>query len=307
MHYEPRDSNLKANKRVFAIEKGQSVDSTSPTLNTVAPAKDTTLSADRPLNELEKEIILGETYILQIDEMLDEWKYTHGHHYEPLYFDDTAVFEPNPAIERIEEELSRNTMAESNVEFSARKKSTEYRNLEKDLERLQRKDDRKRDEFPIKQQELKDEYDARNKAIGDIPDDIRRNMQFQTQDGRENKHFIKLPQIAQRLLTAISKGLVVVGNIKLIYKTKIGGGKLNRFNQTDMLKISAIMDKFLRLCKDVGQKMKDHPHAVFDAKLTIEFYPVYIKSEQKWIVLTNELDKMYEIDKSRYSYNHGAY
>ena len=156
MRYEPRDSYMQANKRVFAIEKGQSVDSTSPTMATptVASAKDTTLSADRPLHELEKEIILGETYILQIDEMLDEWNYTHGHHYEPLHFDDTAVFEPNPAIKRIEEELSRNTMAESNVEFSARKKSTEYRNLEKDLDRLQRKDDRRRDEFPGKQQAL---------------------------------------------------------------------------------------------------------------------------------------------------------
>jgi len=264
------------------------------------------LSADRPLDNLEKEIILGESYILQIDEMLDDWNYTHGHHYEPLIYDANANFIPNPDIDRIEEQLRRNAMAENNKEFQERTESEEYKAAEKSLDKLQKKDNTRMAKFAKDQENLKERYDANIVAIGNAPID-RGDLLFKTQDGRENQHFGKLPQIAQKLLTTISKGLVVVGNIKLIYKSKISGGKLNRFNQTDMLKISAIMDKFIRLCKDVGQKMKEHPHAVFDFDKLTEFYPIYNKAEQKWIVLTNELDKMYEIDKLRYSYNQGAY
>ncbi|MEI7670308.1 MAG: hypothetical protein WCJ33_09530 [Pseudomonadota bacterium] len=302
INYEPRDSYIQANKRVFLIEKGQSVDSTSQaTTNNVAPKKDMTLSADSPLNDLEKEIILGESYILQIDEMLDDWNYTHGHHYEPLNYDENAQFMPNPDIERIGEELKLNPMDENDAEFEARQETKKYKDAEKYLDKLEKKDNTRMAKFVKSQENLKERYDANIEANN--PGDL----QFKTQDGRENQHFGKLPQIAQKLLTTISKGLVVVGNIKLIYKSKISGGKLNRFNQTDMLKISAIMDKFIRLCKDVGQKMKEHPHAVFDFDKLTEFYPIYNKAEQKWILLTNELDKMYEIDKLRYSYNQGAY
>ena len=82
LHYSPRDADQKANIRLFKIEKGQDNDDDYPQ-NAVTPSKtpNTTISADTPILEISKEVGKTESYVLEIEELIQQWTIHHGNQY----------------------------------------------------------------------------------------------------------------------------------------------------------------------------------------------------------------------------------
>ena len=76
LNYEPRDSYIQANKRLFKIEKQQDNDDDYATpISTSTPLKalpSTTLTSDTVLPELEREIAQAGSFIIEIDEIISE-------------------------------------------------------------------------------------------------------------------------------------------------------------------------------------------------------------------------------------------
>jgi len=82
-----------------------------------------------------------------------------------------------------------------------------------------------------------------------------------------------------------------------------------------------MFDKFMGLCKNVANELKDMPKVILDthvlkkpyapgtqtaeqlAEVKVEFNHAYDNAVKKYIKQVNELDGLYLGDKERYSYN----
>ena len=202
------------------------------------------------------------------------------------------------------------------------------------------------DELANKNDDSRDQFDFKHAGLKGLHDDaeeeakeqyeLNPDVTYESTTGSRDQSFIRaLPPLAQRLMTTIAKCLTIINNIKIIYKSKISGNKLNRFNQTDMIKIQALFDKFIGICKDIVEKMNNQRRVILDrtllkklylnvdfsnlgtaedrrltdevARLEIPFRHAYDKAEQKFIKQINEIDALYIADKERYSFNRGKF
>ena len=326
LHYSPRDADKKANIRLFKIEKGQDNDDDYPE-NAIAPSKtpNTTISADTPILEISKEVGKTESYVLEIDELITQWKNHHGNQYESK--PEFAKSRPERHVFPGYEETDFNRIAELRAEmskkrgglenkgeFETRKTTPEYKALKDELAELYAvRGDFERQADAEKIQADAD-YEQEKQGHIDLPPHL-------SHDPNSNVHFKNMPAVAQQLLTTLAKICVLINNIKLLYKSKISGSKLNRFNQTDMFKIVEMFDKFMGLCKNVANELKDLPRVILDSHVLkkpyapgtqtadelrdvkVEFHHAYDKAVTKYIKQVNDLDGLYISDKERYSYN----
>lgn len=333
INYESRDSFLQANKREFKMMKQQDNDddttSPSPVISSKKSGKDETLSSSSVLLELEKEISVAENYLIEIDEIIREWNTQHRYQFKELIiedypdFEEPGDFQPSERLRAAEVPLLQGEH-EPELDYEARKLTPAYRKAqakynnmeEREMEKYQIMVAKKR----IEHEQGEQDHEAEQFEIENTP----LHLRFKSRDKSSNVHFDMMTAAAQRLLTTTAKLLTVVNNIKLIYKSKVSGNKLNRFDKPDMFKIQSVMDKFLRLGKSVARVMAAQPRAVLDSKLLLkkyqkagkleddepvrkEFHHVYDKAEQKFIKEINEIDTLYIADKERYSYNLGRY
>ena len=203
---------------------------------------------------------------------------------------------------------------ESKAEYNTRKATPEFKALKEELDEFYavRDDFEKQAEAEKEQADI--EYEQAKTTHENLPP-------YASQDPTSNVHFKNMPAVAQQLLTTLAKICVLINNIKLLYKSKISGSKLNRFNQTDMFKIVEMFDKFMGLCKNVANELKDLPKVILDSHVLkkpyapgnqtaevlrdvkVEFHHAYDKAVTKYIKQVNDLDGLYISDKERYSYN----
>ena len=362
INYEPRDSFFQANKREFRMMKQQdnnNDDYTTPAKPLPVKTASTKLTADAVIPELEKEIGQAESFMIEIDEIITEWDAVHGQQYvdavvpfraKTAYQPEPYAFVPShafafppfqPSRERIQAVASANGTP---GKFTEKKKAYDafvagekaaYDIAEANAE-ADYNDEMDAEEViynaahAVRQTQREALHDADENAA-EAQYLLNPLTALRSKNATSNRFFNQLPPLAQRLLTTTAKTLTIINNIKIIYKSKISGNKLNRFDKTDMIKIQALFDKFLNICKEVAENMKQQRRVIIDVRIlkkmflningnddpavaapdldaaSHEFHHAYDKGEQKFIKLINEIDTLYVADKQRYSYNLGKY
>lgn len=336
VYYNPQeslDNDKKIYSRLFQIEKKDpdvkevAYKDTNSSVTSVA-SKDIKhiVDADQVIALLEKDIGQANSFMLEIDENLKEWDKYHRRQYVPL---EIPHFE-EPLIKR-PEDRGPNTVPktpkfliqgndESDEEFFTRKETPEYIKLEEAYlkkfkiwegqnndydEILQNIGDY--DEYHADYQDRKNAWDAKYR---DRTNAIPLRRRFQNKDERETvvhlKHF---EPIAKSLFTTIAKTMVIINNIKIIYKHKISGNNLNRFTQDEMFKIRTILEEFFnatRLLNTAMNQQKLQTSELDKPKLVnTNIYHIFFQAETKFKALTIGFEKIYLDDKKRYSYNQG--
>ena len=309
IQYESRDSYLQANKRLFKIEKQQDNDDDYKTSSStpIKAIPSTTLSAESGLVDLEKQIGQADSFMLEINEIITEWEANIEQQYAPdarvPY--DRKDFEPPDFAPDVDNfgtyddwlrtakgihpfTPSRNRHhGERHIKYDkmiADEKLAHAATINPDYP--QEYDDAKiyaDDALAVANQDSFDAYNAGLPALEQAHEDAEDanvdaddlNPIFSgvhSRDARKKGFFDRLPPLAQRLLTTIAKSLTIINNIKIDYKSKFSGSKLNRYNNTDMIKIQALLEKFLKICKEVVEKMKNQRRVVLDKEILKKMY-----------------------------------
>ena len=341
MTYADRNVDREANMRVFRMEKKQDNDGDYPPQPPLVATskKSTTLSADTPIVELEKGITKAEGRVVLLEQVITAWTSLHTRQFKPITFGpyNTPIIVRLPVVMTAHEQGDRDRLVgRTNQDFDGGETDQAYkvrkasRGWKADFKELKELVDRINARLQAavdnnKEADLQDDeiaiHDEQQRVFNDIPPELR----HQSRDVRANAPTKDMPEKAQHLLEHLQKLSEDVNAVKVIYKTKISGSNLNRYDRADMLKISNIMEKFLRLCTHVAETVQDMPRFVLDshalkkdyanAKMTtaeinaedIAFKHVYDKAQQKFVIQLNELNDLRMADKERYSYNLGQF
>jgi len=325
---EDLNSDVSINTRIFNMEKNV-IPSTSSTNNvsTIEPKHiKHVVDADQIIHILEKELAQGNSFMLEIDEQLAEWAKYHNRQYEALQakpFEEPKIKKTRvpDTVPKTPRELIQNE-GETDEDFFIRKETPEYKKREnlylarfnlwkRDNERYDEVFDQigNYDEYAEDYDRRKEEHDKRyHDKIASTPV-LRR---YQNKDDRETqvnlKHF---EPIAKSLLTTIAKTLVIINNIKVLYKHKISGINLNRFTQNEMYTIRQLLEDFLATCQKIARSMKiqkltttelDRPK---NNDINVNIRHAFTEAEKRFQLLISSFEKMYLDDKKRYSYNQG--
>lgn len=355
----PRNYFKSANQKVIELEKQTNNDNTlvQPTsLSSLTNTKMKTLSSDGIVPELDVEIEKCVNYLTESEHYINEWNQLHQMQYRRSDFDRSKLppsihplpFDAEAHGFRFTTEQLKKPFAQSvpyhfvpsrQQLFSSGKKRESKESYYTDIfepEELVYKTEYEhiRSIFKSEENEMK-RFIQHGKEIKLAEDAelaaehlLKPGVEVWKSRNKNTNRFVRaMDPVAEKLKISLLKALNLITNIKVIYKTKVSGSNLNRFEQTDMLKIQALIEKFLNICKNSIANMIEQKKAIIDTDLLEEAFlhvdkspggvindverRIHIASfdqfENKFITCVNEVNKLYLGDKERYSYNLGRF